>query len=116
MDMLRHLHVRPPRFLCVSAHRNSWHATDNCVHRSVMKVPDPWLGPKGVRLLLAARGFVGWVLSFSSCGRAYANMFLGSEYGGHLIMSASAGSARTADMRLCAITSDLSRMCDSASQ
>lgn len=26
-----------------------------------MKVPDPFLGPKGVRLLLAARGFVGYV-------------------------------------------------------
>ncbi|KAF7795896.1 hypothetical protein EIP86_007063 [Pleurotus ostreatoroseus] len=32
-----------------------------CVtYMSIMKVPDPWLGPKGVRLLLAFRGFIGF--------------------------------------------------------
>ena len=54
MDMLRHIHVR-------TVFVNFLTRCDalNTRHRFVMKVPDPILGPKGVRLLLAFRGFVG---------------------------------------------------------
>ena len=54
MDMLRHIHVRT-----VFVNFSTRHDALNTQRRFVMKVPDPILGPKGVRLLLAFRGFVG---------------------------------------------------------
>lgn len=55
MDMLCELYVR-------TVLKASYVIMYQHPGRFSTKVPDPFLGPKGVRLLLVVRGFVGYVL------------------------------------------------------
>ena len=54
MDMLCELYVR-------TVLKASYVIMYQHPGRFSTKVPDPFLGPKGVRLLLVVRGFVGYV-------------------------------------------------------
>jgi hypothetical protein len=56
-------HIGVLRNIHVSLNWSCLNSPFDLHHRYAAKISDPWLGPKGVRWLLALRGFSGYALS-----------------------------------------------------